>query len=110
MTSEERVAALRSRVRALENRRARRETAALSAGCGALGLCLILLIYGGSAARGGPAGEYAGAAMLFENAGGYVLLAVAAFMAGVIITASCIRFRKKREQEMNTNVERRNIK
>ena len=32
--------------------------------------------------------------MLFENAGGYVLAAIIAFMAGVLITAAIIRKRK----------------
>ena len=47
----------------------------------------------------GTAGPYSGAAMLFENAGGYVTTAVAAFMAGVIIAAACIRYRQKQKRE-----------
>ena len=35
--------------------------------------------------------------MLFEDAGGYVLSAVLAFMLGVIITVLCFRIRTKRE-------------
>ena len=49
--------------------------------------------------RGATAGLYTGAALLFEDAGGYVLTALAAFMAGVVITVILIRRRKGRERE-----------
>ena len=99
MTAEERIASLHARMAALTERRERRKTAALGAGCAGLALCVVLLIFSEGAARGGTAGEYTGAMMLFENAGGYVLLSILAFMAGVIITVLCIRYRKKAESE-----------
>ena len=98
-TPEERVAALHLRMAALRERKERRKTAALGAGCASLALCLMLLIFGGGAGRGSTAGEYTGATLLFEDAGPYVLLALIAFMAGVIITVLCIRYRKKRGQD-----------
>ena len=98
MTAEERVAALHTRMAALRERRERRKTAALSAGCAGLTVCLAALIFGRSH-PGGTAGAYTGATMLFEDAGGYVLAAVLAFMLGVIITVLCIRFRRKHESE-----------
>ena len=84
MTAEERVAALHLRMR--ERRRAREQlrTRVLGAGCLGLAACLALMIKRGGA--GGTAGPYSGSMMLFENAGGYVLVAVLAFMAGVAIT------------------------
>ena len=98
MTGEERIAALHERMDALRGRRERRKTAALGVGCGVLAAGLMLLIFSESTgASGGTAGLYSGATMLFENAGGYVAAAVAAFMAGVIITVACIRTRMKRE-------------
>ena len=98
-TAEERIAALHMRMAALREKQERRKTLALGAGCA--GLCggLSLLVFGGSAACGGTAGAYTGATMLFEDAGPYVLLALIAFMAGVIITALCIRFRRKNEAD-----------
>lgn len=96
MTAGERVAALHLRMAALRERRERRKTAALGAGCAWLAACLLALIFGGSHPVG-TAGAYTGATMLFENAGGYVLAAVLAFMLGVIITVLCIRYRKKHE-------------
>ena len=99
MTAEERVAALHLRMAALRERKERRKTTALGAGCASLALCLMLLIFGGGAGHGGTAGAYTGMTMLFEDAGPYVLLALITFMAGVIITVLCIRYRKKREQD-----------
>lgn len=40
-------------------------------------------------------GEYVGSSLLSESTGAYVLVAVAAFFIGVIITAVLIRYRRK---------------
>lgn len=101
MTAEERIASLHARMDALRERRERKKTAALGAGCGLLTVCLVLLIFGQGTAGGGTANLYSGAVMLFENAGGYVLLAVAAFMVGVIVTVLCIRHREKHGSEQD---------
>ena len=61
MTAEERVYALHARMDALREKQERRKTAALGAGCGLLGACLILLIGSSGTARGGTAGPYSGA-------------------------------------------------
>lgn len=95
MTAEKRVDALHARMRRLRQRRERRKTAAAGALSGGLALCLGLLVFSqGMNHEAGTAGLYSGATMLFENAGGYVLAAIAAFMAGVVITVLCIRTRK----------------
>ena len=96
MTAEERVTALHLRMTALRQRKERRKTGALGAGCAGLTACLMTLIFS-ERQMGGTAGTYTGAAMLFEDAGGYVLSAVLAFMLGVIITVLCFRIRTKRE-------------
>jgi len=100
MTAEERVASLHVRMRALRRRRELRKTAALGIACGCVTACLLMLVFvEGSVCRGsiinGTAGLYSGATMLFENAGGYVLAAVLAFMAGTVISVICIRRRDK---------------
>ena len=108
MTSEERIASLHIRMDALRERKEQRKTAALGAGCGALAVCLMaMLISVGKPVSGGTAGLYSGATMLFENAGGYVAAAIAAFMAGVIITVACIRYRMKHEGEAGPDGEQR---
>ena len=109
MTGRERVSALRERMAALREKRERRKTAGLGAVCAGLAACLAALIFDGRR-MGGTAGSYAGAAMLFEDAGGYVLAAVAAFMTGVVITVLCIRYGRKRGgriAEQDGNGERR---
>ena len=62
---------------------------------GALAVALMALIgrLGGLAHWPAPGG-YAGASMLSDSAGGYVLAAVLAFMLGVIVTVACIRKRR----------------
>lgn len=54
---------------------------------------------------GGAAGLYSGATMLFEGAGPYVLIAVVAFMAGVIVTVAIIKNRKKENSQISENRE-----
>jgi H+/Cl- antiporter ClcA len=43
-----------------------------------------------------------GSTMLFENAGGYVLVGVLAFSAAVVITVLCIRYREKKKKDENS--------
>ena len=109
MTSEERIASLHRRMNALQERQEtleERKTAALGAGCGVLAVCLLALIISeGRPVSGGTAGLYSGATMLFENAGGYVAIAVAAFMIGVVITVWLLkrRFRTCNRDSRNQN-------
>ena len=112
MTSEERIISLHRRMDILQGRREqqeRKKTTLLGAGCGTLAVCLILLgFHEGAGNSGGTATLYTGAAMLFENAGGYVTTAVAAFMAGMIVTVICIRNRQRHEQnKVNMENDRR---
>ena len=96
MRAEERITALHGKMAALTSLRERQKTRAYGTASLALTVCLLILVSGGSAAHsGGPAGIYSGATMLFENAGIYVLLAIGAFMAGVIVTVVIIKSRKK---------------
>ena len=46
-----------------------------------------------------------GAMLLYENAGGYVLVGVAAFAAAVVITVACIRYREKNTRKTQTKEE-----
>ena len=97
---EERVLAVRARMDALRRARERRKTGILGMGSALLALCLLLVIGAAGAVHpGGTAGLYSGAIMLFENAGGYVLVAVLAFMAGVVITAALLRRQFKRQDD-----------
>ena len=42
-----------------------------------------------------------GAILLHEDAGGYVLVAVISFTVAVVITALCIKFRKKGQKSQD---------
>lgn len=95
LTADERVKALHARMEDYRRRRERRKTRVLSGSCIGLALCLLFLIFGEGASHwGGIAGIYSGAMMIFENAGGYVLTALAAFAAGTLVTVLCLKHRK----------------
>ena len=100
MTNEERVVSLHNKMRERRKMKERRVNRAMGAGSCALLAFIVALIsreevvYGGSST-----GTYTGSTFVFQNAGSYVLLALAAFMLGVVITVLCIRMRKHREEE-----------
>ena len=95
MTNEERIQVLHARVATLQQQRERQKTGAIGATSVVLTVCLLFMVFNGGIHPGGTVGLYSGATMLFEGAGPYVLLAVVAFMAGVIVTVALIRSRKK---------------
>ena len=104
MTNEERIRSLHMRMDALRRVRERRKTGAIGAAGVVLTICLILLVFSdGGLHPGGAAGLYSGATMLFEGAGAYVLIAIIAFMAGVIVTVAIIRHRKKEADQSDLN-------
>ena len=99
MTDKERLSSLHERVEALQRKRERRKTAAIGAAGVILGVCLFILIFTeGSVHYGYTPGPYSGS-MLFENAGGYVLVAILSFAAAVVITILCIRWKKKQNEK-----------
>ncbi len=95
--AEERTAMVMERILALERRRRRWETAGLSTLSISLALALAALL---GRLDGGGAGTLsegmAASSLLAEDSGGYVLTAVAAFMAGVAIT---VALRNKRDKQ-----------
>lgn len=98
-TAEEKVASLHAKMTARREKQERRKTAATGAGCAGLLVCLTALIFSESRSHiGSTASPYSGAMMLFEDAGAYVALAVAAFMAGVVVAVVCIHLKEKRKR------------
>lgn len=98
-----RVARVRARTRQLRRRaREKRAIGALSALCAALAAALAVTV--SALTEGAPAtgpGMY-GSMLLYQDAGGYVLVGVASFTAAVVITALCMKYRnreKKRDTE-----------
>ena len=97
-TYEERVRLLHHRAYELQKNRLRMQLTAWSAVSCCLGLCLfVMMLFAGGMNPLTAEGSYAGASLLSDSAGGYVLVAVAAFMAGVIITAAIKYYRRHRQ-------------
>ena len=94
-----RVALVKQRVRENNRRRQRREAISLSAACMLLCAALTqaadaLIVRGQTAAQG-----IFGAMLLREDAGGYVLVGVAAFTAAVVLTVVCMRLHEWEKQK-----------
>ena len=94
-----RVALVKQRVRENTRRRQRREAISLSAFCLMLftalaGAADALIVRGQTAAWG-----VFGAMLLREDAGGYVLVGVAAFTAAVVLTVVCMRLHEREKQK-----------
>lgn len=83
-TEEQFLCGVHERAQTLRRAREKRRTAAWSAACAVL-LVLLALETGSPHALG--MGALTGASLLGDTVGGYVLVAVLAFMAGVAITA-----------------------
>lgn len=96
----ERVKRVRLRAKELHRKREKRLLGGLGLLCTALAFSLIGVIglMTGSGHGGIVSGLY-GATLLYEGAGGYVLVAVLALTAGVVVTALCLRYRRKTEKQ-----------
>ena len=104
MTADDRVAALHARMDARRRVQEQRKTFVIGACCILNAVCLFLFIFGsGIAHGGGTTGIYSGAMMLFEDAGGYVLVAVISFTAAVIITVLCMRHQMHNKETLGGN-------
>ena len=94
----ERVRQVRLRAGELSRDRENRLLGGLTFLCAALALSLIGIVgamTGSWVGSGGTAPDFCGAMLLYEDAGGYVLVGVLSFAAAVLITVLCIRSREK---------------
>ena len=99
-TAEQRIAALHKRTEEI-NRRREKDSLFLTAACSCILMAVLIPL---AAALGGytPEGTgdaFTGASLLNESAGGYILAALAAFMAGVIITVICVKWRGREKED-----------
>ena len=94
-----RVALVKQRVRENTRRRQRREAISLSAAC--MLLCAALTQAADAFAVQGQTAAWGsfGAMLLREDAGGYVLVGVAAFAAAVVLTVVCMRLHEREKQK-----------
>ena len=92
MTEENRIAALHEKMAARRRMQERRKTGVIGACSVVLSVCLLFVVLESGIGHGNQAsGMYSGAMILFEGVGGYVLVAIIAFTAAVIITVLCMR-------------------
>ena len=107
MTAEERVSSLHKRIKTMRRMQERRKTSIIGALNIGLTACLLFLLFGeGTAQFGSPEGMYSGSSLLFEGAGGYVLVAVIAFTAAVITTVLCMRYQIKNKETQDKDSQR----
>lgn len=100
-----RVALVKKRKHEYARRKQQREICGLSAACMLLFAALIQA-EGMAIERGETAAQGAfGAMLLREDAGGYVLVGVAAFAAAVVLVIACVRLHE-REKRRNRSKER----
>lgn len=111
-TTDEMVLAVHERMNVLQRKQENRRISYAGGGCAVLGAAVVALIarFGGARHAVLPA-EYAGASLLTEEAagksqfpaeiGGYVLIALAAFMAGAAVTVF-IRARRRKQATRET--------
>ena len=94
-----RVTLVKQRVRENARRRQRREAISLSAAC--MLLCAVLTQAAGTVVGPGQTAAWGvfGAMLLREDAGGYVLVGVAAFTAAVVLTVVCMRLHEREKQK-----------
>lgn len=97
--TEERIRRLHIRANEIERLRERRQLAGLGSASAFLGILLISVIFRISDLSQSLTGDqFTGSSLLSESAGGYVLAAVIAFFAGVIITVLLIRSRRRKDK------------
>ncbi len=102
----ERIRRVRLRAEELHRKRESRFLGGLGSLCMVLTFSLIGAIgalTGGG--RGGMVPGLYGAMLLYEGAGGYVVVAVLSFAAAVVITVLCIRSREKIKRNKNNTEE-----
>ena len=94
-----RVALVKQRVRENTRRRQRRGIYGLSAAC--MLLFVVLTQAAGTVIAPGQTAAWGvfGAMLLREDAGGYVLVGVAAFTAAVVLTVVCMRLHEREKQK-----------
>ncbi|MBO4627425.1 MAG: hypothetical protein J5645_05580 [Lachnospiraceae bacterium] len=93
---DERIALLNHKVYELQRKRERRLLAVSGAACLALFAALLVVVKKLAVNVTEGAGElFTGSSLLGDSAGGYVLVAVVAFMLGVVIAVTIKRYRAK---------------
>lgn len=99
----ERIKRVKLRVRKLQRASESRLINALSALCIVLSFSLVGVIGVMTGSSWGTVSGFYGTMLLYEDAGGYVLVGVIAFAVAVIITTLCLRYRENIKKVSNTS-------
>ncbi len=100
MTENERLAELHKRMTGLRKKREGRLLNAMGAASTVLFACLFIMVQHLGVGRFGAISNiYSGSTLLYEEAGGYVLTAIVAFVIGTVVTIICVRKHKKEKEE-----------
>ena len=92
--TEENLSRMHARAAELRRKSNRTRTGIAGAVSGALAICLVFVMHQiQSVGHGIIGGQTTGSSLLSDSAGGYVLVAVVAFAAGVAITALIYKYR-----------------
>ena len=98
-TSEERIALLYERATVLRRREDEKRLILTGGASGTLLAVLLTVMLHLDLRSGGTAGnQFTGASLLGESAGGYVLVAVIAFVVAVVSTVLCLRSRVRQAE------------
>ena len=96
-TTDEALEEIYRRGEQIRDRHERRMTSILSAGSAVVGFLLVGLLSYYSGTGVDAVGQSYGSFLLFPDAGGYVLVAVIAFILGVLITVAARRCRRHKD-------------
>ena len=104
-TNAEMVLAVHERMKTLRERQERKKITVTGSACAALGALMIGMVarFGGLQHAVIPA-EYSGASLVSDDIGGYVLVAIGAFMAGAAATVA-IRVKRRKDSVKKTKEE-----
>ena len=95
-TPEKRISELHKRAGRLQRKKDRRQIAGLGSVSAFFAVLLAAtLVQTDGLSQSASEGQFTGSSLLSEATGGYILAAVLAFFAGVIITAAIFRYRRK---------------
>ena len=103
--AEERIERMHARAAQLKRQREKRVLNLLGAASGVLMVALVAMINTAQSFHGISNGSSAGASLLSDSAGGYILVAVGAFVAGVVITAVAKKYSEKKSDNLKTESE-----
>ena len=99
-STEDRLLMMHARAEEIKRRREQTGMRIVKALSGGLTVCLVFVMYKVMETHHALiSGQGAGSSLLSESAGGYVLVAVAAFFIGAIITALAIHYRKHKGKD-----------